>query len=398
MIKQEASFVTTTPLFMSGADNRSELRAASLRGVLRFWWRALALSRFGSWEEVRKAEFALFGSSSSGQSRVHLSISAPNESENRHKSDEVLTDRSGKILGTGGRYLGYGVVDISGRVSRPYLEAPLKFDMKIYLRPPCRKSSENLSEEADLLEGALQAMGLFGGIGSRSRRGFGSLRLLELKRDGLSTYEAPGTVEGYLVFLREFLKTYVRNVSGMPEYTAFSQDTRVYILRTGTDPLQLLDEIGQAMQMYRSCGIKGMVNGVKPSEKIFWDDHDNMIAAFSASAKDHPRRVAFGLPHNYYFSSMGGRKPTVLAEKHERRASPLFVHIHMLSDNEYAAVVSIFPARFLPINEEILIRSDNGNDQKIALRSNWFDPLIDFAEGIVHDGSGRKRFPDLKMI
>ncbi len=402
MIKLEASFVVITPMFMSGADrNKSELRAASLRGVLRLWWRALALDQYKSWNKVREAEFALFGSSSSGQSRVHLSISIHEESKNRRSIGEPLTDRSGNILGFGGSYLGYGVVETighkRGRASRPYLNAPLKFDMNIYLRPQCRKSSEDLSEEADLLEGALKAMGLFGGIGSRSRRGFGSLTLLELKRDGVPTYKAPGDKDEYLDFLRDFIKKYSKSVTVLPEYTAFSQYTRVYFLKKGKDPLQLLDEIGQAMQMYRSCGIKGMVNGRIPSEKIFWNDHQNMIAALSGSTKDHPRRVAFGLPHNYYFSSLG-RKPTVLAEKHERRASPLFVHIHRLSDNEYAAVASIFPARFLPAGEKILIRPDYGNDQSIALLPNWLDTLVDFVEGIVQDGSGRKRFPDLEMI
>lgn len=398
MIKLEASFVIITPLFMSGADRKmAELRAGSIRGVLRFWWRALALGHYESWEEVRKAEFALFGSSSGGQSRVHISISAPEESLNRRRSGEQLMDRSGKILDYGGRYLGYGVVDISGHASRPYLDAPLKFDVKIHLRPQCRKSPENLSEEADLLEGALKAMGLVGGIGSRSRRGFGSVTLLGLKRDGVLTYEAPKNAGSYLACLREFVKKYIRNVTGLPEYTSFSQDTRVYLLKIGTDPLQLLDEIGQAMQMYRSWGLNGMVNGTKRSEKIFKDDHDNMRAALSGSAKDHPRRVAFGLPHNYFFSSMQ-RKLTVLAEDHERRASPLFIHIHMLSDNEYAAVVSIFPARFLPDNEEILIQPDYGDDQSKTLQSNWLDTLIDFVEGIVHDGTGKKRFPDLEVI
>jgi CRISPR-associated protein Cmr1 len=47
VITIQATFQVTTPLFCGGADGSSaELRPSSVKGVLRFWWRACAWSRF----------------------------------------------------------------------------------------------------------------------------------------------------------------------------------------------------------------------------------------------------------------------------------------------------------------------------------------------------------------
>lgn len=414
MIELEASFKIVTPLFMSGADReRAELRAASIRGTLRFWWRALALGQNNSsWSEVRKAEFDLFGSASNGQSRVHLSLSTSGESGKRCRSGSLLKDGSGNILGHGGRYLGYGVVqpsdkkDETGKITkkmgtslRPYLDAPIEGILKLYLRPSAKKSQGEFDNEVNLLEEAIKAMGLLGGLGSRSRRGFGSFNLVELKRDGGLRY--PKNEEGYLDSLGNLFQKHAKDLSEIPEYTAFSQDSRVYLLKTGKDPLKLLDEIGQGMQMYRSWGLKDrygkyMVND-KPAEQNFWDDHDNMHKAFSAPAKEHPRRVAFGLPHNYHFTSLN-RDLSILSENHERRSSPLFFHIQELSNNDYAAVASIFPTKFLPDGERILIQRDDGDKRSLPLQRHLSQVLTDFVEGDVYNRTGQKRFPGLRMI
>lgn len=51
---------TITPMFLSGADGQTpELRAPSIKGALRFWWRAM--NGHLSLEELRKKEADLFG-------------------------------------------------------------------------------------------------------------------------------------------------------------------------------------------------------------------------------------------------------------------------------------------------------------------------------------------------
>ena len=57
----EATFKVVTPMFMSGADqSQAELRTASIKGALRFWWRALAwerLKKFKKFVQRRKLSF-----------------------------------------------------------------------------------------------------------------------------------------------------------------------------------------------------------------------------------------------------------------------------------------------------------------------------------------------------
>lgn len=67
---------------------------------------------------------------------------------------------------------------------------------------------------------------------------------------------------------------------------------------------------------------------------------------------EHPIRVAFGLPHNY------AKWLKIEAERHDRRASPLFFHIHPLGDG-FIGVIAFLPARFLPeIHENEVARPE----------------------------------------
>lgn len=414
MISFEAKFKIVTPLFMSGADRElAELRPASIKGVLRFWWRALALSKYDfSLREVREKEFNLFGSSSHGQSRVHLSLVRSKESEKRFRSGTLIKDHSGNIIGQGTRYLGYGVLqsydrkDKSGKIierlvlsSRSYLDASLEGILRLDIRSATEDTnSEDAIDEVDLLENSILAMGLLGGIGSRSRRGFGSFNLLDLKKEGELIYSAKE--ENYFSSLEKLFREYAKGTQ-IPEYTALSQDSCLYLLKTGKDPLNLLDDVGQEMQMYRSWGLRDTSGrymvGNKPSEQNFKDDHDNMYDAIFASAREHPRRVAFGLPHNYHFTG-ANRNISVLSENYERRASPLFLHIHELSNEKYAAMALILPAMFLPDKERIRIQRDDGNIQLLDLQKNWRKVLTDFVEGDVCNHAGKKRFPEHKVV
>ena len=109
----EATYRVVTPMFCAGANpGKAELRLPSFKGVLRFWWRALAWSRLdGNLEEIRRQEDALFGSTGEGQSRVSMRL-AIDPNPPRVRTDEVLTvsESDGRVVGEGARYLGYGVM------------------------------------------------------------------------------------------------------------------------------------------------------------------------------------------------------------------------------------------------------------------------------------------------
>ena len=62
-----------TPMFLAGADtDKPEIRPASIKGMLRFWWRAL----HGSDPNYKKREAEIFGGTgeNEGRSKVLLRV------------------------------------------------------------------------------------------------------------------------------------------------------------------------------------------------------------------------------------------------------------------------------------------------------------------------------------
>lgn len=343
----EAAYRVTTPMFCGGADPKTvaELRLPSFKGALRFWWRALAWRRMGGdLAAVREEESNLFGSSDGGQSRVVMSMRPP--SAHQVKTGEVLKEPgSGHTVGDGVRYLGYGLMEAfasrhrgtqAGELTRPCLRAPFDFTVRMALRTPA---------DVDSLRDALVALGTLGGMGARSRKGFGSLALRSLHVDG-----APDCPPSSPDALGRWIKSlYGSGTAGeapasLPPITAISDRSR-HLLVTGprADAMELLNRLGREQVRYRSWGRHGKVLGDVQSERNFEDDHD-LMKRQPWERDTHPERIAFGLPHNY-----GGRNGQVgpAAQGLDRRAGPVFIHIHECG-REAVAVVSFLPAAFLP--------------------------------------------------
>jgi CRISPR-associated protein Cmr1 len=262
-------------------------------------------------------------------------------------------------------YLGRGVVQEKRTEIqiRPYLEPGGSFTIRLQTKRNAPKDT------AFFLPLTLQALGLFGAAGARSRKGFGSLSLESLTCDGEEIWKTPTTVEE----LKECHKTLLHKIKlsesgdSLPEYTAFSSQSQIWIVHTGTDAFELLNDLGYEMLRYRSYGRKNRGKHILPdhsdAEQNFADDHD-LILDFCGGKQiqTHPRRVVFGLPHNYYFISTRDNVDVSPANKdYNRRASPLFIHIHALNTNKYAAVLTLLPAIFLPPGEKIEISSGPRN-------------------------------------
>jgi len=345
-VRLDVTYRVTTPLFLGGADGRdaAELRPPSLKGLLRFWFRAVALPRLGSWQAVSRLEKDLFGSTD-GQAAFLLSL--------QRLEEPVLVD-AGQTWGRqdGLNYLGYGVVD-RGNTVRAYLKEGFLLAFRLVSR-------RNIpQDQADLLVQSAKALGLLGGAGARARKGFGSLSLESLRMDDEEQWQVPQDAAELRGRIRELLSELrLPREGALPAYTAFGSRTRVSIVQTDQDARRLLNDVGKELLRYRSYGSnRKRPHHVLPwgerAEQNFADDHDLMLYFLGhRQVTSHPRRIAFGLPHNYFFQSTK-QKASVETENHKRRASPLFIHIHALGSGLYAAVLSVMPAVFLPEGERI---------------------------------------------
>lgn len=373
----EATYELATPAFLAGADrNRPEVRLPSLKGALRFWWRALQARHVQSLQALRAREDMLFGSAELGQSCVSMRLLSPLElrSEQRLGQGTLVAQMFPRAQSGRGEprvhgllYLGYGVIDtVSRTLSRACLQAPLEVRIRLTWRPFRGKDIDDASRHtrdearAELCQ-ALQALGLLGGIGARSRRGFGSLVLRRLANEGGSTWQAPASPET----LRDAIASlYASNsrapaAARLPEWTALSPRARHLVLvpRRPNGPasaLALLESLGREMVRFRSFGRDGKILDGEPARPYSRADHDLYKAALRGRLPDrHPERVVFGLPHNY------DKKFHVVPEGFDRRASPLLIHVHMCGTTP-VLVLSFLPSRFLPAGSTLRVGDARG--------------------------------------
>ncbi len=350
-----ASYRITTPMFCSGANQQqAELRLASFKGVLRFWWRSLMWRYTQDEAELHRQEAAIFGASDRevGQSKVRL----------RWGSDIKRTVPSGEIFENGrlqgAHYLGYGVMTVRGQLTRPMIPGGV-FTVR------CLLDSSLSPAQRQQVRDALVLVGTVGGMGGKSRKGFGSLTLTELRSDDKTQDVSPDPIGR----LKQILGPISSLPSQLPEWTAWSASSKIVVAEeNGASACKLLDSLGREQVHYRSWGNGGFVLGQR-SEGNFQEDHD--LSKGLAVAIAHPKRVAFGLPHNYGKPTSTHVEPA--SEELDRRASPLFLHIHQQDENAVPIGLAVFlPARFLPTGEQIRAF---GSDVPLSTCATFWDPI-----------------------
>lgn len=397
----EAKFRIVTPMFLGGADQQAEdIRPSSVKGMLRFWWRALHWSKFrhasnddaGALKALHEEEARLFGSAANkdggGQGLFLLSV-APSQPK-KLVQGEVHPDLCSDGMAAA-RYLGYGLMAAFRSQVKGTQAAQLDRDCIQHNQAFTIKLKFRTQPDASIIN-ALKTLGILGGMGSRSRHGYGSLALQEMRLDGKDIWTMPTSSEAYQAEIQNLFSG-ASLVTQQPPFSAFSKLARIDLVNQGKDAFAVLNNFGKAMLMYRSAGKGGKVLGVD-SEKRFQADHDWYRVKKEPSF--HPHRVVFGLPHNY---DSKNKYHQVNAEKHERRASPLLFHVHQIGTQFFGVSVLL--------NSVFLGKDEHGNAEKINAGGKLVDQkiewsvLTDFITGKVGNppaSNAPLRFPDSRRI
>lgn len=318
------SYRIVRPMFVSGADPASaELRLASVKGALRFWWRAVH-GQHASYDpaRLRAVEDALFGSVRTGVSRVRLAL--PPDAELRTDRYEARRDfRPDTWQG----YLGYGLVDRRQRPEREAFAAGQFLELRVHLAP-ASGAVAGPAESAALLSlaRAFVALGAFGGLGGRSRRGWGSLTLaapgssiatalgLDPCPPELAAWGPPRTREEVEHWAETWLAAW-RKLSRVPRFSAFSAEARVVV--------------GPACR------------DAEAAHAWLGHEYRRFVRELATRPATRTAREDFGLPR-----SGAGQHAK------RRRASPVLFHIHQADDRSPALPVVLFlPGRFLDFPE-----------------------------------------------
>ena len=347
-----------TPMFLGGesqqADNK-QFRNASFKGALRFWWRALNWGQafkdagqqpIAALQALHQREGDLFGLASDGKNSRQSQVQIHSELQG------ATLKQPGMALQAVGYLLGQGLFHFRDGVMRPYLEGG-NLTIRLNFKPGMTEVDIQSVEQAAI------ALGLFGGLGSRARKGLGSLALRQLERPGQPVREFT-TVKS----IKDFIQALDFSAPADAPLSAFTQATRIDVSASASKALEALAVIGSELQLYRGYGSHNPrtnqheVNGQKALQ-IFEDDHHNVLDATKGGRLQQlPKRAVFGLPHNYFFSSIkeGDNSLDLTAQNPEsagqetdgRRASPLLVHIHPLKDGQFIAIQTLLPEVFLP--------------------------------------------------
>jgi CRISPR-associated protein Cmr1 len=284
--KREYECEVVTPLFLGGAGpKKAELRVPPIKAAIRFWWRAL----YGGndIEEMFKRESHIFGSTEQ-KSKVNVTIE-------RNGTTPVFKDLpSGiKIMVSSKQktfpisiieYLAFGLFDPKqrqGKYLRQHIEPGGHFKVVI----TCPK---NIIDE---INNAINTMICFGGFGSRSRNGFGSIQCNEL-----------------------VIKT-INNSGELKSFPAFSKETKLFNKFSKYNRWEeALSEIGLA---YRNARLS------LEARHTFFKRGLIAMPIESKFEKNIPKEIRDG-----------------------RHSKPYFLHVNKTADGKYKGQILFLPYRY----------------------------------------------------
>lgn len=299
-----ATYKIVTPMFIGGADQSPAdgIRPPSVKGTLRFWWRALNWGRF--WEAsqnneemalqaLHQEEARLFGTSmgldysARGQGCFLLSVDQPNQI---NTIDNWPPDNPNHTAS----YMAYGLLKTNDEDHRFAVEENNKENsVEFTLKFKFKKQAE-ISDVQQITE-TLETWSLFGGMGGRSRRAMGSITLTTL--NACTVLYSKEAFENKITTILESYK----KIPKAP-FTAFSKDSLFYLMSTGKNARILVEKMGNEYKEFRNQdGLRGT------------------------------KKIPFGLPLQN-------------VDMDNRRSSPLFFHVHELKDNHFAGINLFLPA------------------------------------------------------
>lgn len=292
-----------TPAFLGGADTDAELRNASFKGLIRYWWRIVYGSQYG--DNILQRESEIFGTATddkkirAGKSNVQIVIE-PIKNLSGHI--EKLNGKKKSVISKGGtlkinvlEYLAFGVAvyDKQQRrnvISRTALKPGAQFNLKLSVSKP-------FSEE--VLQAFLYLC-KYGGVGAKNRNGFGSLHIIN------TAPEIPN------------LKTPTAFHRPKQKYSALSDSTRLFCTRNSYST---------------------------------WEEALSELADVYISV-----RKKIDSPHTYNNRGLMARPIVAIGENGPNKRHPkfLFMNITRTDDGKYRGTILTLPIRFYEQEKENL--------------------------------------------
>jgi CRISPR-associated protein Cmr1 len=376
-----------TPLFMGGADQQAELRTQSINGMLRWWFRVAGGSK--------KDEEILFGwgGEKANQGLVRIFIKDFDRLR-KEKFSKEFDDKGMVRQDKGINYIGFSLdqrfkIDQQGKIQREYIKENQTFDLKISFHP--RSTEDDIKKFFATLWLAFN----LGNFGSRSRRGFGSIKIEKIEEDGRDitnncfglNFNLNGDISKWINDNLNKIKDVINppnNNDNIP--FIFGSNFKIYRLNKG-NYLKYTDWVKGVQKGRNGKYLKSEWggNGLKTWKDILdfmgfllmayrsYKEPDYNIAKSILRGESRDtltfERAIFGLPLNFFYSSLkkGGMVRLVRTRETLRRASPIMIKV-IQNDGNYEGLFIVTKSKFKPDDSELEF---NGKSVKLPEDNMW---------------------------
>lgn len=380
LCKAHVCLEVVTPIFGGSYQTRAidevdVIRAPSVRGHLRFWWRALYASQCANAEALYRRESELWGRAANdggGRSAVELRVSFEG-------NVGAIDDSDIDLLRTPGAYALWPAraEKRQGQVVKP--PAPRRkpgTQFQLMLKVPAAHEAE--------VKNALRAWILFGGYGGRTRRGLGSLRVVGNVNGWLPTAATRQALTN--LFGDDIFAAPTNGPGDVPRFggAAIHVGTKgAHAQGAWTTALDWLRDFRQGTTGQQGSRAREPGNGkAQPNRPSIsnWPEADKIRRLRDKTRAHAPRhnatpawpRAGFGLPIIGQFQTKGRNnecydEPGAFELRwrsgkveHDRLASPLIVKALPLADGSFAPC-ALWLNRAHPANGEVVLRDVNNS-------------------------------------
>ena len=370
-----------TPLFIGGAQQQAELRTQSFNGMFRYWFRIAG----GSLEDEKK----IFGWGGDKGYKKLISLIIYNKNLQKEKFAKIFNEKGYVDPEYGINYLGFAL-DQRRRITqdkpqREYLKEGQTFTLEIKFHP--------LLNDKYLKKFLCSVWLAFniGNFGSRARRGFGSIKIESVEENILKDLNLSLTFspkKEFPAWLKENLESIKNIIQGSKRgdipYLFDSDNFKIY--RVNKNKWRRWEEWRKEVQEKRNG--KFLIKKCKVTSLYNWEDILNymgfLLAAYrsyyqpdyeeiksfliGSNRSPQSEKVIFGLPLNFYFSSLNQKTILHLKKEKEilRRASPLWIKIIEINSSEIEGLFLVMKSTYFPsycqvIANNVQIKLPSGN-------------------------------------
>jgi len=315
-----------TPLIIKGAEDY-ELRVPSIKGVMRFWFRAMMGCLVENTEDLYKIESSIFG----GQ-EVKSDVAIKLENQNLTiVKDSQFYDKY--------KYLLFAHRQDKGSLS--YLKEKTPFNILVYTKDDSKQ---------DIVKAVFELISLFGGFGQRTRRGFGSVMLknFTIKDEDDFVDKFKSIYKKFDNYLNKFEEEYLKN---HPE-------------------LKFIRGNNKKRDFSTFCGGKFCFVKNDQADNYLFESLDLALKAleekwkaFRTERKHNNDKIYFGLPigtYHHQYPNAGSR-----------RASPILFKVLKINEGKFA-LVSTF------LNAEKFLGNDGSLDlENVGIIKEFFEYIGD---------------------